>query len=400
MEAPRLVCDKDIAPFDIWAEMWDEPQPVFSANNVREFLDLHADAPEIIFEIRSDGGSTSEARIIYDMIKNSGKKVITEGYKCNSSAMILFLSGEERLVSENSDNIIHPVWVDAWSLPFALEAEDLKAFAKEIEEEQVKLLDIYVSVIGEGNRSEVEQMMADTTNLTSDEAIRLGFATGKLEGVNATNSKRVVVLTNKIAQVITQNRIKNNSKNQINPKEMSLLTDTLNSIKETLAELKPKNEVETPTLASIELADESALHFEGELAEGASLFTDEALANAIGDGDHELKDGRTLTVAEGKVTGIADAATPDADEVPDNDETLANRVEAMETANAANAEALTALATSVENMVKVLETNNKTLETVKKIVPGDGERKPVNTPAKKYEEMTNREKMEYNRANR
>jgi len=76
-------------------------------------------------------------------------------------------------------------------LPWKLEANDLRLFANEIEQEQVKLVDIYCKVIGEDKRDEVTALMAATTNLTSNEAIRLGFATGKLEGAKAENSKTV-----------------------------------------------------------------------------------------------------------------------------------------------------------------------------------------------------------------
>jgi len=95
VSTPKLICDRDIAQNDTFAEMFDEAQPVFSATTVREFLDLHKDATEIELEVRSDGGSTSEARIIYDMLKGCGKTITTHGYKVNSSAMILFLAGEK-----------------------------------------------------------------------------------------------------------------------------------------------------------------------------------------------------------------------------------------------------------------------------------------------------------------
>jgi ATP-dependent protease ClpP protease subunit len=199
VEAPILVCDRDIAPNDVFAEMFDESQPVFSSTTVREFLDANKEATEIVLEVRSDGGSTSEARIIYDMLKGCGKTITTHGYKVNSSAMILFLAGENRLISQNSDSIIHPVWVDAFGLPWQLEADDLRLFADEIDSEQVKLVDIYCSVIGEDKRVEVTQLMAETTNLSCDESIRLGFATGKLEGKSQPQeNKRSVVYTNKM----------------------------------------------------------------------------------------------------------------------------------------------------------------------------------------------------------
>lgn len=129
MENPVLHLNRDIAQFDIYAEMWGEPQPVFSSNTVTEFLDQNKEADTIEVHITSDGGSTSEARVIYDLLKNSGKKVITKGYKVNSSAVMVFLAGDERLISENADFLIHPVWIDAMGLPWMLTGEDLQSFA-------------------------------------------------------------------------------------------------------------------------------------------------------------------------------------------------------------------------------------------------------------------------------
>jgi len=399
MDAPRLVCDRDIAAFDIWAEMWDEPQPIFSANMVREFLDANTEATEVILEVRSDGGSTSEARIIYDMLRNSGKKIITEGYKCNSSAMILFLAGDERLITENSDNIIHPVWVDAYSLPWALEAEDLRLFADDIDAEQTKLLDIYVDIIGESNRAEVEQMMKDTTNLTSDEALRLGFATGKLEGVAAENSTRAAVLTNGITEFILNKR---QVKNQNNISDMNKIEKMIQNLTDTVRGLV-NNETPEPTPtpetqnASVALDGEDAgsLYYDGELAEGTAVFSDEAMETAASDGDHLLGDGRTVTVAEGVVSAIADAEAENLENSVDLDAVNA-RIEGLENN-------LETLVESVNTLAKGVEAQNKSIEDIKNAVPG--ETKNLTKEKKKqtvvdYKDMTNKQKMEHNRANR
>lgn len=386
MDAPRLVCDRDIAAFDIWAEMWDDPQPIFSANTVREFLDANTDATEIVLEVRSDGGSTSEARIIYDMLKNSGKKIITEGYKCNSSAMILFLAGDERLISENSDSIIHPVWVDAWSLPFALEAEDLRLFADEIDAEQVKLLDIYVDVIGDDKRDEVDQMMKDTTNLTSDEAIRLGFATGKLEGINAENSKRSVVLTNGIAQFMLNKRKQTNQNhNSIN---MSKLETMIQNLTDTVKGLVNNETPKTPKTVNASVAldgdDAGSLYYEGDLAEGVAVFMDEAMETAASDGDHALADGRVVTVADGMVEAIADAPVPAENSIEDLAAVNA-RIDGIEAG-------VSSLVESVNALVKGVEAQNKSISDIKNAVPGGGNEFAPPKKEKTVTEMSNLEK--------
>ena len=398
MEIPKLICDRDIAPNDSFDEMFDESQPVFSSVTVRDFLDAHQDATEIILEVRSDGGSTSEARIIYDMLKGCGKTITTHGYKVNSSAMILFLAGEQRLISQNSDSIIHPVWVDAFGLPWQLEAEDLRLFANEIEKEQVKLIDIYCSVIGEDNRVEVTQLMAQTTNLTCDESIRLGFATGKL-GVaeKVENSNRSVVYTNKMFAAAMHNK-----KKEMVKEEKSVLDNVLNTINNITTAFKTKNETEeVPTEnetvnASAELAEGGSVYFNGELSEGTAVFSDESMETPSADGEYALADGRSVVVAEGLVSEVMAASSEDDEEEVDEENKevseLKDKVASLEASNA----------TIIENQEKTTEALNKVtklLGSMSNLVVGDNDKgkAPKREVPTVYAEMTNKQKMDFNR---
>jgi len=388
VSTPKLICDRDIAQNDTFAEMFDEAQPVFSATTVREFLDLHKDATEIELEVRSDGGSTSEARIIYDMLKGCGKTITTHGYKVNSSAMILFLAGENRLIAENSDAIIHPVWVDAFGLPWKLEANDLRLFANEIEQEQVKLVDIYCKVIGEDKRDEVTALMAATTNLTSNEAIRLGFATGKLEGAKAENSKRSVVYTNKMLQAALMNKINQNKESMAKDEtRFDKMLDTLNKMATAIG---MKNEGETKN-ASAELSEGGSVYFDGDLGVGTAVFTDETMETPAPEGEHSLADGRTIVVADGAVSEIN--AADSGEEPADNSEEVAALNAKITALENANAEILANQTKQADAMNKVVDL----LSGMKNIVVGDGskeKRKPA--VAKDFKDMSNFEKLKYN----
>jgi len=397
VEAPKLVCDRDIAPNDVFAEMFDDAQPVFSATTVRDFLDANKEATEIILEVRSDGGSTSEARIIYDMLKGCGKTITTHGYKVNSSAMILFLAGENRLISQNSDSIIHPVWVDAFGLPWQLEADDLRLFADEIDAEQVKLVDIYCSVIGEDKRVEVSQLMAQTTNLSCDESIRLGFATGKL-GVaeKVENSNRSVVYTNKMFAAVMHNK-----KNQTEMvKEESRIDKMLDTINKMASAFVTKNEVteEVETVnASAELSEGGSVYFDGELAEGTAVFSDEAMESPMADGEFALADGRSVMVSDGMVTEVVAVSEEEVVEEENKEvDSLNAKIEALENSNASILE-------EQNKTVEALNTITELLGTMKNFVPGDAAPKGVvarrETP-KDYKDMNNFEKLKYNRENR
>lgn len=410
MEAPKLVIDRDIAQYDIYAEMFGDPQPVFSANSVTEFLDANKEATSIEIDIMSDGGSTSEARIIYDLLKNCGKTVITRGYKVNSSAVMIFLAGDERLIAENADFLIHPVWIDAMGLPWMLTGEDLQDFANEIKAEETKLLDLYVSVIGEDKRAEVTELMKASTNLSNDKAIELGFATGKLgaKAETSTENKRAVSFNNKMAALVMKN------KSSLNQKEMSLLTETLNKINDTLAKFKNSEEVETEnneteTLnASVELSEGGSVYFDGELAEGVAVFVDETMETPAPDGDHLLADGRVLTVSEGMVSSIAPASAEEPmPEDKEETETENSEVEELKNTVSTLTETVNAQSESINKIAETLKNMTPAFSALQNLVPGDtgAESNPKNKKVKskevtaaEYAKMTNLEKKRYNQS--
>ena len=383
-----IVLDRDIAQFDIFAEMFDEAQPVFSATTLSDFLNENKDATEIIVDIRSDGGSTSEARIIYDMLKNCGKKVITKGYKVNSSAVVVFLAGDERLIAENSDFLIHPVWIDAMGLPWMLTGDDLQDFANEIKKEEAKLLDLYMSVIGEDNRGEVSLLMEGSTNLSVDQCMNLGFATGKLEeaGLKSEN-KRAVTFNNRMAALVLKN--KNQSNNDMK------IADALKNLTGSIEKLINKSEGEgspEPTNMSVEVDGGDAIHFDGtEISEGTAVFTDEGMESPVADGDYTLADGRKISVADGFITGIEVA------EPVDDGEAVNAKIDALESSLESKIteqnDHITELAENLANLVD-------TLAEFKNLVPADkGTATPVKTtqnkkPATVAQAVANRAKQD------
>jgi len=399
---PKLLVDKDIAEHGSTMQaMMGLDEDIFSSRVLSTFLDSNKGAKAIELEINCNGGSTSETRVSFGMLetfKQEGGKVTTKGYKVNSSAVILFLAGDERLISKNADFIIHPVWIDPAGLPMQLEAEDMIAFGNEMKAEETKLLNIYCEVIGEDKRVEVSELMANETNLSAQDAVRLGFATGILneKKVKESNSK-AIAFNSVMAEIIM------NSKNQSN-KEMAEEKTTIEKLFTTLNKaidkLGTKNEAEeTPEVpetqnASAELSEGGSVYFDGELAEGTAVFTDESMEMPAPDGEHALADGKTLVVAGGVVSEVKAAASEDTE---DNAgvEALNVKVAALE---AANVELLDNQAKTLE----VLDKTNELLSGMNNLVIGDDKTKNKKTGVaapKAYADMTNREKMEYNREN-
>lgn len=408
METPKLIIDRDIAVEDKFFEaVFGVKEDVFSSKQVSQFLDENKTAKEIEVEITCDGGSTSEAKITFDLLRNSGKRITTKGYKVNSSAVVAFLAGDERLISENADFIIHPVWIQSDSLPFKLEANDLIEYGTMMRDEENRLVNIYCSVIGEDKRDKVVALMAAETNLSADEAIRLGFATGKLEAKNVkSENKRAVSFSNKMAELIM------NKSNQ-NQKEMSLLTETLNKINDTLSKFKNSEESETEnkeTLnASVELSEGGSIYFDGELAERVAVFIDETMETKAPVGDHLLADGRVITVDEdGMVTAIA-AASVEEPETEDKGtpDTENKEVEELKNTVSTLTETVNAQSESINKIAETLKNMTPAFAALQNLVPGDtgGDATPKNkreklkevTPAE-YAKMTNLEKKRYNQS--
>lgn len=72
------------------------------------------DVDTINVHINSCGGYTSEGLAIYNTLKNHSAKVVTfnDGFAC-SAASLVFMAGDERIMSSASALMIHNAWADA-----------------------------------------------------------------------------------------------------------------------------------------------------------------------------------------------------------------------------------------------------------------------------------------------
>jgi len=395
VDIPKLLVDKDIAEHGSTMQaMMGLDEDIFSSRVLSTFLDNNKDAPKVELEINCNGGSTSETRVSFAMLetfKENGGKVTTKGYKVNSSAVILFLAGDERLISNQADFIIHPVWIDPMGLPMQLEAEDMIAFGNEMKAEETKLLNIYCEVIGEDKRVEVSELMANETNLTAEDAVRLGFATGILNDKKVKeNNSKAIAFNSVMAEIIMNSK----NQNQMAKDEKSTLDKMLDTLNKAIDKIGTKNETEeTPETqnASAELSEGGSVFYDGDLAEGTAVFTDEAMETPAPDGEQALADGRALVIAEGLVTEITAAASEDEDlENSKEVEALNAKVSALETANA---EILANQAKTLE----VLDKTNELLGSMKNLVVADTPPKaPKNDVPTEYKNMSNIQKKRHN----
>jgi ATP-dependent Clp protease protease subunit len=105
-------------------------------------LDKDSSKKEITIVINSGGGNCYDGLALYDRIRQSGCNVRTRGTGVVASmALILFLAGDEREVTENTRLLSHQVSVH----DFCGRAEDFKIESREID----RLNDCLVAIISE-----------------------------------------------------------------------------------------------------------------------------------------------------------------------------------------------------------------------------------------------------------
>lgn len=170
----------------------------FNLAALKRFLDtLEDDVTDIHVYINSGGGSVVEGWAIYDKLKTSGKKITTIGEgMVGSIATIIFMAGDYRKLHENSRFFIHnPYWQP--NSPTPMEAEDLISLGESLQAEQKKILDFYSAQTGKAVE-ELEPLMQKATDLTSTQAIELGFANEIIStSVNYTPYKLVAFVDTK-----------------------------------------------------------------------------------------------------------------------------------------------------------------------------------------------------------
>lgn len=357
-----------------------------NAQMVGDFIDANSEADTLEIEIDSNGGSVTTGFAIHDKLINSGKKIITKGFKVNSIATVVFLAGTERLLSKNAEFVIHNPWIDGSNLGnIPLTADELDAIAEDVRNSEDKIFNFYKDTLklNDSDQSIIRDLMSKDTDLGSQRAIELGFATGNLERKKTKAAYTELVF----------NKYKSNNDNKMNieeqNKKIGLLEKGVTAILNLLKKTEKKN-------ATVTAEDGVTLYFEGDTLEvGTALFTDEAMSIAAEDGEHTLDSGEVVVIFEGVVTEIRPVA------VDENAKKIAD-LEAENKKLKEDNEA--AIKTSNENAEAVIEQVNALkveIENYKKEVKGDRKTGKAPAQAKKPEDQKPWEKrIEKDKANR
>ena len=267
---------------------------VDEADILRDIAQAKKDKAEtIIVQISSFGGYVYSGKAIYNALKTSGIPVRVEIIgQAFSIASYIAMAGDEILIAEKGEVMIHPAWTMTEG-----NAEQLREQADELEKMSNEIFAVYLE--RGADEAIIRPYFDEERIMTAQEAIDAGLATGLLEPMKA------------VAKFNHNNN--NNQKSKM---------DNPNVIDKVLAKL---NKLMKHTIKNASITAESGdvLYFEGDVIEvGTSVYSDETLETPIADGDYVEGDS-TYSVAEGVVTEIVVAEEEEEEEEAPSEEIVA-----------------------------------------------------------------------------
>lgn len=339
-------------------------EETFSLSKLKKFLDsLETDVTDIHVFINSGGGSVNEGWAIYDKLRASGKKITTIGEGIvGSIATIIFSAGDVRKLHENSKFFIHnPYWMPGEPAP--MESKDLIALGEELQNEQSKILAFYSKITGK-KVEEIAPLMDKATDLTTEQAIEMGFAHSVINEFVNQNAYRLVALMEK-KEIIKSN---------INPKQNKMSKDKSNVMAAFDKFSKILNSVIGGEIVNMDVqaTDEQGnavnLFIESETEDftGKPAF----IVDVNGDktpasGEFTTADGKVIKVENGIVSEVMDA--PAANFEIDS---LKAEIEALKAENEATKASLLAKDGEIEAFKSTIETVNTEFKALKNVVIG------------------------------
>lgn len=187
---------------DITSWEWFD-NDVSSYTLARQLEDL--DVNNINVYINSYGGEVGEGLAIYNSLKRHKAKIKTycDGFAC-SIASVIFMAGDERIMSNASLLMVHNAWT--WASgnanDFRKQADDLDAITQASINAYMENVNI--------TEEEVKAMLDNETWLSYQNALEYGFATSVVNENN--NNKASQSVKKSLQRIILDNQIKN--KNQ------------------------------------------------------------------------------------------------------------------------------------------------------------------------------------------
>lgn len=155
---------------------------IVSLSDIVKQMNEGKEAEKYIVHIHSRGGEVDEGFAIHDALVASGKEITTiiEGL-CYSIATVPALAAEKenRQITQTSNFGIHNPTAGIFG-----DADDVQKGVDILRKKQDKIIDFYVDKTG-ADRDEIERLTNEDTELTPEEARKLGFITDIVETIKA-----------------------------------------------------------------------------------------------------------------------------------------------------------------------------------------------------------------------
>jgi ATP-dependent Clp protease protease subunit len=226
-----LVVQGDEADIYIYGDITSWPvfeNDVSSYNLAQEIKGLEADTINVY--INSYGGEVAEGLAIYNALRRHKAKVRTvcDGFAC-SAASVVFMAGDERVMSNASLLMIH----NAWMLTMG-DQNDLRKNADDLEIINAATIQAYLNHVNI-SEDELKEMMDAETWISAADALEMGFATAVVNPATTDKAAASLRQRQQIRDAILSRR----------SQRSSLDVDALAArLKELMAQEKPEPEPE------------------------------------------------------------------------------------------------------------------------------------------------------------
>lgn len=385
--------------FGTYEQFYYIGQGKLSATVVVPLIESVPDNEEINVKINSGGGYVFDGWAIYNALiaaKSRGCKVIVnvDGIAA-SIASIIAMAGDEIIMAKASLLMIHKPTVDLWCCG-SVDSAFLKKEADALDQIQAVLISIYQSKSNLDSEA-INSLVNTETWITPDNAVLMGFATS-VSGTTAESKitlsensfknifKNADVQTRTYANsIINIHKIKNMADNNETIAAVKEQTKATNGLLAFFKNLIPGSE-EQPTNNSKLRDDGSSIYFDGELAVGTKVFTDEAMTIVLNAGDHLMED-KTILVIEGEEGIVSEIKTEVIEEDTDETATLNARIAELEAEN-------TSLKAENKNLNTSLSSANTSLTQANAVLSKFKDTKSTFVPPAKEQSFTKTKEQE------
>jgi len=253
-----------------------------TAKEVERLIKAGPEAEEILLEVDSLGGAVFEGFSIYNLLKNSGKKIKVNIVGSAASITTLIVGAAE--VKDITMNEVGVFMIHNPTVGLEGDAAKLGAAKETLEQVEQIMVDVYKDRM-RLTAKEVKEMMNDETTFKPEEAKKAG-------------------LVGKVAEKIELQPVALFDPESLNKKDNTKLERIWEGLQELIRSIKKP---EIKNAVTLTLTDGGSIYVDTETtpAVGDSVFTDVGMTEMVAAGDYLVDDGSLIVVGDdGTITEI------------------------------------------------------------------------------------------------